>query len=156
MNIKHIEKKREEKIISQEDLIEKESVKAKVEPQENPVSKKAELGKDPDAVTVIDGPVGKILEFIDNLSKGYIVTNIIKAPSNLRKNGPMTSIVFVEKSDEFKTVIVHSEDFTEAAKQANAEILKGSTVLHAFSSPVSSRKRGRVAFEIIIIMKKKI
>jgi hypothetical protein len=151
MNIKLIEKKREEKI---EKLVPKENLeplKVKEEPKI-----KTELTKEPDAVTVVDGPVGKILEFVETLPKGFVVTNIIKAPSTLRKNGPITSIVFVEKNTEFETVIVHSEDFTEAAKQANAEILKGSTVLHAFSSPVSSRKRGRVAFEIIIIMKKKV
>jgi hypothetical protein len=151
MNIKLIEKKREEKI---EKLVPKENLeplKVKEEPKI-----KTEPTKEPDAVTVVDGPVGKILEFVETLPKGFVVTNIIKAPSTLRKNGPITSIVFVEKNTEFETVIVHSEDFTEAAKQANAEILKGSTVLHAFSSPVSSRKRGRVAFEIIIIMKKKV
>lgn len=146
MNIKHIEEKREEKI--EKSLIEQE------EPE--PIKTKEEPIKEPSAVTVIDGPVGKILEFVETLPKGFIVTNIIKAPSTLRKNGPITSIVFVEKNNEFQTVIVHSEDFNEAAKQANAEILKGSTVLHAFSSPVSSRKRGRVAYEIIIIMKKKV
>ena len=151
MNIKLIEKKREEKI---EKLVPKENlepVKVKEEPKI-----KTEPIKEPDAVTVVDGPVGKILEFIETLPKGFIVTNIIKAPSTLRKNGPITSIVFVEKNTDFQTVIVHSEDFNEAAKKANSEILKGSEILHAFSSPISSRKRGRVAFEIIIIMKKKV
>lgn len=153
MNIKLIEKKREEKTSKEEKIV------AKLE--EEPIKEelkvmKSETIKEPDAVTVIDGPVGKILEFIETLPKGFIVTNIIKAPSTLRKNGPITSIVFVEKNTDFQTVIVHSEDFNEAAKKANAEILKGSTTLHAFSSPISSRKRGRVAFEIIIIMKKKV
>jgi hypothetical protein len=114
-----------------------------------------EKGPVPKPVTVINGPVGEVLEFIKSLPKDYIVTNIIKAPSTLRKNGPIVSLAFVEKSLDYETVIVHSEDFNKAATEANAEIEKGAVVIHAFSSPVSSKKRGRVAFEIIIILKKK-
>ena len=119
------------------------------------VTQPKEVVNEPLPVTVIDGPVGKVLEFIESLPEGYIVTNILKAPSTLRKNGPIVSLAFVEKNVDYKTVIVHSEDFNEAASHANKAIKSGAEILHAFSSPVSSRKRGRVAFEIIIIMKKK-
>jgi hypothetical protein len=119
------------------------------------VDQKSKISVIPKPVTVINGPVGEVINFIETLPENYIVTNIIKAPSTLRKNGPIVSLAFVEKSLDYKTVIVHSEDFNVAAKEANTEIEKGAVVIHAFSSPVSSRKRGRVAFEIIIILKKK-
>jgi hypothetical protein len=128
-----------------------EPIKEEIEP----IKKEEKIIKTPKPVTVINGPVGEVINFIETLPEDYIVTNIIKAPSTLRKNGPIVSLAFVEKSQDYKTIIVHSEDFNKASEEANIEIEKGAVVLHAFSSPVSSRKRGRVAFEIIIILKRK-
>ena len=136
----------EEKVVEEEEIKE---IKVEVQPE---IVKEKVI----EPVTVIDGPIGRVLEFIENLPKGYIVTNVIKAPTSVRKNGPMVSLAFVEKSSNFKTVIVHSEQFEKAAQEANKEVAEGAIILHAYASPVSSRKRGRVAFGILIIMKKAI